>query len=138
MLEAEAAPLRWFGRMFGVEGWALLAVATVGTFAMMWLWVTSLLAELGARRAVGARRRDVMGYVLWRALVVAVGGAAFGSWLGLMVWDALGNVVAGLPAWDPGAVLRYGLLLGVAAIAGALLPAWRAAHTPPAALLGAS
>jgi putative ABC transport system permease protein len=138
MLGAEAAPLRWFGRMFGVEGWALLAVATVGMFAMMWLWVTSLLVELGARRAVGARRRDVMSYVLWRAVLVAIGGAAFGSWLGLMVWDTLGNVVAGLPAWDPGAVLRYGLLLGVAALAGALLPAWRAAHTPPAALLGAS
>ena len=95
-------------------------------------------AELGARRAVGARRRDVMGYVLWRAVLVAISGAAFGSWLGLMVWDALGNVVAGLPPWDPAAVVRCGLLLGVAALAGALLPAWRAAHTPPAALLGAS
>ena len=138
LLAAETAPLAWFARMFGLEGWTLLALATAGTFAMMWLWVTSLLGELGVRRAVGARRREVMGYVLWRAVLVAIAGTAFGSWLGLMVWDALGNVVAGLPAWDPGAVLRYGLLLGVAALAGALLPAWSAAHTPPAALLGAS
>ncbi len=136
LLAAEAAPLRWFAGMFGMEGWALLALATLGTFAMMWLWVSSLLGELGVRRAVGARRRQVLGYVVPRALLVAAGGSVFGWWLGLMLWDTLADVIAGLPAWDPGAVLRYGLLLGVAALAGALLPAWRAAHTPPMALLG--
>jgi len=135
LLAAEAAPLRWFARMFGAEGWALLAIATIGTFAMMWLWVTSLLAELGVRRAVGARRRDVMGYVLWRTMLVAVGGAVFGWWLGLMVWDALGNLVAGVPTWESAAVLRYALLLGAAALAGAWVPAWRAARTPPVTLL---
>jgi putative ABC transport system permease protein len=135
LLAAEAAPLRWFGRLFTVEGWALLAIATIGTFAMMWLWVASLLGELGVRRAVGARRRCVVGYVLSRAVLVAVGGAAFGSWLGMMVWDALTGVISGLPSWDPGAVLRYGLLLGGASLAGALLPAWRAARTTPVALL---
>ena len=137
LLAAEAAPVAWFARMFGVEGWGLLVVATLGTFAMMWLWVTSLLAELGVRRAVGARRRHVMGYVLWRALLVAVGASAFGSWLGIMVWDALRGLVSGLPAWDPGALLRYALLLCGAALAGALLPAWRAAHAQPTTLLAA-
>ena len=135
LLAAEAAPLRWFGTMSGVEGWALLAIATIGTFAMMWLWVASLLGELGIRRAVGARRRDVLGYVLSRAVLVAAGGVAFGSWLGMMAWDALGNVVAGLPAWDPSAVVRCGLLLAAAALAGALPPAWRAAQASPAALI---
>ncbi len=135
LLGAEAAPVRWFAGMFGAEGWALLAIATIGTFAMMWLWVASLLTELGVRRAVGARRRDVMGYVLWRALVVAIGGAAFGSWLGMMVWDALGGVLPNLPAWEPGQVLRLALLLSAAALAGAFVPARHAARTPPAALL---
>jgi hypothetical protein len=132
---AETAPLEWFAGMFDVEGVAILAIATIGTCAMMWLWVTSLLAELGVRRALGARRRTVLAYVLWRALLVAAAGAAFGTWLGMMVWDALGNVVVGVPAWDPAAVLRYALLLGAAALAGALVPAWRAAHAPPTALL---
>jgi hypothetical protein len=135
LLAAEAAPLRWFGTMAGAEGWALLAIATIGTFAMMWLWVVSLSGELGVRRAVGARRRDVLGYVLLRAALVAGCGVAFGSWLGMMAWDALGSVVAGLPAWDPGAVGRSGALLAAAALAGALLPAWRAARASPAALL---
>jgi putative ABC transport system permease protein len=132
---AEAAPLRWFARVFGGEGWAMLALATFGTFAVMWLWVASLAGELGLRRAAGARRRDIMRYVLARAAGVAASGVAFGAWVGLMVWDALHRLSATLPVWDPGAVAWSGLLLAVAALAGAAIPAWRAAHRPPAALL---
>ncbi len=135
LLGAEAAPVRWFAGMSGAEGWALLAIATIGTFAMMWLWVSSLLGELGVRRAVGARRGDVMGYVLGRAVAVAIGGAAFGSWLGMMVWDALGGVLPNLPAWEPAQVVRLALLLSAAALAGAWVPARHAARTPPAQLL---
>ena len=135
LLDAEAAPVRWFGGMFGAAGWAMLLVATVGTFAVMWLWVASLLRELGVRRAIGARRRDVLGFVMVRAVLVALAGVAFGTWVGMMVWDALSAVVAALPAWDLLAVLRYGLMLVAATLAGALLPAWRAARAAPARLL---
>ena len=114
VLEAEAAPLRWFGAMFGGEGWAMLLIATIGTFAVMWLWVTSLLRELGVRRAVGARRRHILVFVLSRAGAVALAGIAFGSWVGMMLWDALSAAVARLPAWDPHALARYGLLLAAA------------------------
>jgi putative ABC transport system permease protein len=138
LLEAEAAPLSWFGGMIGGEGWALLFIATVGTFAVMWLWVASLLRELAVRRAVGARRRDVLAFVLARAGLVALAGIAFGTWVGMMLWDALSAAVARLPAWDPRAVAGYGLLLAAATLAGALLPAWRAVRATPARLLGAS
>lgn len=137
LLAAEAAPLRWFRVMIGGEGWAMLAVATIGTFATLWLWVTSLLPELGLRRSVGARRRDVLGYVAARAAVVAAAGAAFGCWAGMMAWDAMRAVVTGLPAWDFEAVLRFALLLAFAALAGAVLPAWRAVRAAPAALVAA-
>ena len=137
LLDAAAAPLRWFGALFGAEGWAMLLVAVVGTFAVMWLWVASLLRELGVRRAIGARRRDLLRFVLARAAAVAVAGVAFGVWVGLMVWDALSAAVAGLPAWDPRAVAGYGMLLVAATVLGALLPAWRAARAAPARLLAA-
>jgi hypothetical protein len=68
VLAAQAAPYRWFGRMFGVEGWATLAVATLGTFVVMRLWMMSLRYELGVRRAVGARRRDLLAFVMGTAL----------------------------------------------------------------------
>ena len=135
VLAAEAAPLQWFGAMVGAEGWAMLALAALGTFAVVWLWVASLGSELGLRRAIGARRRDVVGHVLARAAVVAAAGLAMGLWLGLMLSDALRAAIAGLPAWDPLAVLRFGALLVAAALAGAAVPAWRAARTPPARLV---
>ncbi len=137
VLAAEAAPLGWFAAMFGVEGWAMLAIAVAGTFVVMWLWVASLAGELGLRRALGARRRDVVAHVLVGAALVAAGGLAVGLWVGMMVWDALRAAVSGLPPWDPGAVLRYGALLGAAACAGALLPAWRASRQAPARLVSA-
>lgn len=138
LLAAEAAPLGWFGRLLGAVGGAMVAVATLGAFAVMWLWVASLLRELGVRRAVGARRRDLLAFVLWRAAFVAAAGVAFGLWVGTMAWDALGAVVAGLPAWDPHAVLRYGALLVAATLAGALVPALQASRRSPVGLLGAS
>jgi len=87
------------------------------------------------RRAAGARRRDIMRFVLARAAAVAVAGTAFGAWVGMMVWGVLHTLSVTLPAWDPRAVVWSGLLLALAALAGAFLPAWRAARTPPAALI---
>ena len=136
LLSAEAAPIRWFGRVFGLEGWVMLAVATIGTFVVLRLWVASLLHDLGVRRAVGARRRHVYWFVFSRALGIAVGGVAIGCWCGGLLWGTLTSLVAGLPAWDGGVAERFGLLLTVAAMAGALMPAWQAARAAPAQLVG--
>lgn len=136
VLAAEAAPIRWFGRLFGLEGWVMLVVATIGTFVVLRLWVTSLRHELGVRRAVGARRRHLYGVVGSRAVGIALGGVAIGCWCGGLLWGTLTASVAGLPAWDTGIAARFGALLALAALLGAALPVWRAAHSTPARLLG--
>jgi putative ABC transport system permease protein len=136
LLANEAAPIRWFGWLFGLEGWVMLVVATIGTFVVLRLWVRSLLHDLGIRRAVGARRRHLYGFVFARALGISVGGVALGCWGGMMLWGTLSSVVAGLPAWDTGVAERFGALLTLAALLGALLPAWEAAHAAPARLVG--
>lgn len=135
VLAAEMLPLRWFARWLGFEGWSMLALACGGTFALMRLWVLSLLTELGLRRAVGARRRQLLGHVLLRAAAVGLVGTGVGIWFGPAVWSALGSVIVGLPAWDTPTVARFALLLIGVAIAGALLPAVKAARTSPAGLL---
>jgi putative ABC transport system permease protein len=110
----------------------VLAIAAIGMFAVMQLWVTAVLPELAVRRAVGARRRDVLRYVLARAIAVAVGGVALGLWLNEMGSGALAAAFAGLGSPSPGVVGRCATLLVLAALGGALLPAWHAARTPPA------
>jgi putative ABC transport system permease protein len=137
LLTGELAPLRWFGRMFGMEGWVILTVATLGVFVVMRLWVTSLSYELGLRRSVGARRRDLLRFVLLRAAGVAAGGVAIGLWVGLFVWGALATVVAGLPQWDMALALHIAPLLVGAAFGGALHPAWQASRAAPTELVKA-
>jgi putative ABC transport system permease protein len=110
-------------------------VATLGTFVVMHRWVASLSYELGLRRSVGARRRDLLRFALSRAAGVAVGGVAIGLWLGLFVWRALATGVAGLPEWDVLLALRIAPLLVGAAFAGVLHPAWQAARAMPTELI---
>jgi len=135
LLAAEARPLRWFGRWFGVEGWIALLIALTGTYALMRLWVRSLHAELGLRRAIGARARSVIGYVVVRAILVSLVGAGTGMWFGPSLWNMLSGLVPGLPVWDWKLVLQFTALLTVATVVGALEPALRVIRAKPADLL---
>jgi hypothetical protein len=135
LLVAETAPLLWFGRAFAIQGWTMLAIAVVGAFALMSLWVQSLLGELGVRRAVGARRRDLFRFVLARAAVVSVAGLATGLWFGWPVWSELPRVIPGLGPWSTAIVSQAACVLVGAALAGALVPAWRVARMAPSVMI---
>jgi ABC-type antimicrobial peptide transport system permease subunit len=134
LLAAEAAPIAWFGRVVSLGGWAVLVIAVLGTFAVMHLWVTALMPELAVRRAVGARRRDVLQHVLARAAAVGLAGAASGLWLGELMSEPLASLLVGLPGIDLELAPRLALGLVAAALAGALVPAWRATRADLAVL----
>lgn len=138
LVGGQAAPLRWFAAHFGLQGWAMLAIAALGSLAVTRLWVASLLAELGVRRALGARRRQAVAYVLLRVAAVSAAGIAGGLWFGEAIWSVLEDLVPGLDSWDGGLVIRFGLVLLLSTLLGALPPAWRAARATPASLLSAS
>jgi hypothetical protein len=134
VLSREAEPLRWFGRAFKVEGWVTLGVAWLGTCALMLIWVTSIRGELGTRRAVGATRRRVMGYVLVRAAVVGAAGVVIALWLGDLVWGAITSVVPGVPELSATTLVRLSAMLVLAAVVGAALPGWQIVRAAPASL----
>lgn len=138
LVAAQMAPLRWFAAVFGLQGWAMLAIAAVGTLAVTRLWVTSLLGELGVRRALGARRRQIVAYVLLRAAAVGAAGVLGGAWFGQAIWGVLADVLSGLDSWDVALVVRFGLVLLLSVLLGALPPALRASRAMPAALLSTS
>lgn len=138
LVGGQAAPLRWFAAQFGLQGWAMLAIAALGSLAVTRLWVTSLLGELGLRRAVGARRRQAVAYVLLRAAAVSAAGIAGGVWFGRAIWSVLADLVAGLDPWNGALVVKFGLVLLLSTLLGALPPAWRASRATPAGLLSAS
>ena len=134
-LGREAGPGTWFGRWLGVEALLLLGLAVLGLGAFARLWVLSLRPTLGIRRATGARRGQVIGFVLRQALLVGVVGVLVGAWFGPAVWLALPDLLPGLPAWDTTVMLLAGSLLVTVMVLGALAPAVRAAREAPAALV---
>ena len=130
----EAAPLRWFATALWIGGALILVLAIFGTGTATHLWVAALMPELAMRRAVGARRREVLLHVLSRAVVVATVAVALGLVLNDLTSGPLGSLIPGVPGIDVTASTRLALVLVVAALAGALIPAWRASRAQPAAL----
>jgi putative ABC transport system permease protein len=135
MLRADQAALDWFAAAFSLEGRLALLLAALGTGVQMRLWVRSLAPELGLRRALGAGRGYLLLGVVARAAGAGLAGVVVGLVFGPAVWRALGTVVREMPVWQPGLILRYGLVLTGTAAAAAGWPAVRLLRRPPAALL---
>ena len=120
---AAILPVRWFGRWFTAVGLVVLLAALTGTFGTMRMWVESCAADVAARRAVGATRLRVIGWVLGNTAGVGVKGVLVGAFAYYSVLRAsLTNLVGQIPVWDPALFAGLaGLLLG-AAILGAVIP----------------
>jgi putative ABC transport system permease protein len=118
--------------------WMLIAVSTLlllvtasGIVGIASLWVTQRRKQIGVRRALGARRIDILRYFLTENFMITSIGVACGVLLALGLNQLLVSQLemARLP---PGYLLAGALvfwLLGVGAVYG---PAWRAASISPA------
>jgi putative ABC transport system permease protein len=109
----------------------LLLVTASGIVGMTMLRVAQRRKQIGVRRALGARRIDIVRYFVTENLLVSTAGIVIGLVLALALNQALVRVLE-LPKL-PIAYLATGMLalwaLGVLAVLG---PAWRAASIPPA------
>jgi len=109
----------------------LLLITASGIVGMASLWVTQRRKQIGVRRALGARRVDILRYFLTENFMITSAGIGAGVLLALAVNQLLVSQLelARLPA----AYLIGGALifwtLGVIAVYG---PAWRAASISPA------
>jgi putative ABC transport system permease protein len=109
----------------------LMMVTASGIVGMASLWVTQRRKQIGVRRALGARRVDILRYFITENVMITSAGVAAGL-LGALGLNHL--LVTNLElARLPGTYLLAGaaifLGLGIAAVYG---PAWRAASISPA------
>jgi putative ABC transport system permease protein len=109
----------------------LLLVTASGIVGMTSLRVAQRRKQIGVRRALGARWRDIVRYFVTENLVITTGGIAAGIMLTLALNELLAKHLE--LGTLPGTYLVAGAgvlwVLGLAAVYG---PASRAANTPPA------
>lgn len=109
----------------------LLVVTASGIVGMASLWVNQRRKQIGVRRAIGARQRDILRYFLVENFMVTSFGIAVGLGLAIALnqWLVSALEVPRLPLqYLPGGVVALWLL----GLLAALGPAWRAARIPPA------
>ena len=108
-----------------------LMVGGIGVMSIMTISVTERTREIGVRKAIGARRAEILVQFLIEAVVLTslggIIGIALGSSIGLLV-----NIVSGFPISLPwwSFALGLGFSAGVGIFFG-MLPAWRASRLDP-------
>jgi putative ABC transport system permease protein len=108
-----------------------LVAAGVGIMNIMLVSVTERTREIGIRKAIGARRRDILAQFMIEAIILCEIGGAVGILLGVLGGNVVGLLVeapAVIP-WDwagigAGACTGVGLGFGV-------YPAWKASMLDP-------
>lgn len=109
----------------------LLLVTASGIVGVASLWVSQRRKQIGVRRALGARRRDIVRYFVTENILITTAGIAAGLALavGLNLFLVSKLELARLPVpYLVGGMIAV-WALGLVAVIG---PAWRAATVPPA------
>ncbi len=112
-----------------------LLVGGIGIMNIMLANVLERRREVGLKRALGARRRDVVQQFLAEALVIAVTGAALGIVLGAVAAYTIATLAGWSVAWSPLSLLLAVLLCVAVGLAFGVYPARQAAALDPIAAL---
>ena len=115
-----------------------LFVGGIGIMNMMLTNVTERIREIGLRKSLGARRRDITKQFLLEAIMLCVAGGAFGILFGFLAAFGLGQVIGAVQAgMTVTPVLAPGVVFGAVAVCVLIgvvfgyYPARRAAKLDP-------
>ena len=119
------ASLTW---LFGVVG---LLLAAIGLYGVTAYGVEQRTGEIGVRMALGADRGSVIAIVLRSAFWQVGIGLALGIPGAIGAGYLIASQLFGVKPWDPLMLSAATLILGIAALAAAVIPARRAAGIDP-------
>jgi putative ABC transport system permease protein len=108
-----------------------IIAAGVGIMNIMLVSVTERTREIGIRKAVGARKKNILAQFIMEAIILSEVGGIIGIILGILG----GNIAAMLMSVSPVIPLDWTLIgLGVCSLVGLIFgvyPAWKAANLDP-------
>jgi len=114
--------------MFGLLA---LGLAAVGLYGVMAYSVEQRTSEIGIRMALGARRGTVLGMVLRSAFWQVAIGLVIGIPAAILAGRAITDQLYAVKPYDPLILALAVLLLGLAALTAAAIPARRAVNVNP-------
>jgi putative ABC transport system permease protein len=112
-----------------------LALAMIGLYGVLSLFVSSRTREIGVRMALGAQRKDVLSLVVGRGLKLALLGLALGLIAAFAATRFVSSLLYGVTATDPVTFVGVSLLLPLVAGLASWLPARRATKLDPITVL---
>jgi ABC-type antimicrobial peptide transport system permease subunit len=116
----------------GVAGIGLI-VGGIGIMNVMLASISERVREIGVRRALGAKRTDILVQIIAESLTLAVAGGVLGmvASIGLIKLLQLIVVEANRPELSPAALFIGVLFSGIVGVVAGLYPAIRASRLSP-------
>jgi len=131
LLQQAEQTKRIFNIVLGSIAALSLLVGGIGIMNIMLATVTERTREIGIRRALGAKKKDIVTQFLVETVVLSVGGGLIGLGVGILIPVAvamLTNMVTLITIWS--LILAFGISVLIGIIFG-LYPASRAANMDP-------
>jgi putative ABC transport system permease protein len=128
------------GLFLGAVALLTLSLGGVGVMNTMFTSVAERTAEIGLKKALGARQSRILSEFFMEGIVLAALSGASGILIALGLASLVNSFpmpayFAGLPM-DAGLIFKLALVLGGVSILAAIPPAWRASRMDPVVAMG--
>jgi predicted permease len=135
LVEERAAGFTFIARAIGVVALIALVLSIMGIYSLMAFLTAQRTQEIGVRMALGAGRWQVIRAATTRAMKITAIGTVVGAALAFALGRAMQSLLLGLVTPNIVQLLAIVLMLAMAALLAAYLPARRASRIDPMSAL---
>jgi len=131
LLKQSQATQRTFNLVLAAIAGISLLVGGIGIMNIMLASVTQRTREVGIRRALGAKKKDILGQFLIESVVLSLIGGLIGILVGIIMGFIIASYAGWMTVFSMKAILLSVMVSGSVGIIFGLFPARRAANLNP-------